>query len=80
VVGQVVGGKVESGMMKTGALVNISRRGFLLGKGRIVELQSQKIKTDVVNEGTECGLTIESKIEIIPNDTIEAILVEKLKI
>jgi translation initiation factor IF-2 len=77
---QVVGGKVESGMMKTGALVNISRRGFLLGKGRIVELQSQKIKTDVVNEGTECGLTIESKIEIIPNDTIEAILVEKLKI
>jgi translation initiation factor IF-2 len=77
---QVVGGRVETGVMKNGALVNISRRGFLLGKGRVVELQSQKIKTDTVQEGTECGLMIESKIEIIPNDIIEAIQVEKLKI
>ena len=77
---QVVGGKVEKGMMKNGAIVNISRRGFLIGKGRIIELQSQKIKTDTVNEGTECGLTVESKTEIIPNDIIEAYIVEKLKI
>ena len=55
------------------------RRGVELGRGRILELQSQKIKTDVVNEGNECGLMVESKVDMIPTDILEAVQVEKTK-
>jgi translation initiation factor IF-2 len=61
-------------------MVKIMRRGFELGKGKIVELQSQKIKTDTVQEGTECGLMIETKTELIPSDVLEAVKVEKVKL
>lgn len=76
----VIGGKVETGKIQNNAVVKILRRGVELGRGRIVELQSQKIKTDSVNEGNECGLMVESKVEMIPSDVLEAVLVEKLKI
>lgn len=76
----VIGGKVETGKIQNNGVVKIMRRGVELGRGRIVELQSQKIKTDVVNEGNECGLMVESKIEMIPSDVLEAIQVEKLRI
>jgi translation initiation factor IF-2 len=76
----VIGGKVEKGKIQNNTVVKIIRRGVELGRGRIIELQSQKIKTDVVNEGNECGLMVESKVEMIPTDTLEAIVVEKLRI
>lgn len=76
----VIGGLVETGRLENGALVRIIRRGVELGRGRIVELQMQKIKTQTVLEGNECGLMIESKIEMIPTDTVEAITIVKLRI
>lgn len=76
----VIGGKVETGKLTNTSVVKIIRRGVELGRGRVVELQSQKIKTDVVNEGNECGLMVESKIEMIPSDVLEAIQIEKLRI
>lgn len=76
----VIGGRVETGKIQNGSTVKIIRRGVELGRGRIVELQSQKLKTDIVNEGNECGLMVESRFEIIQNDTLEAIHVEKLRI
>ncbi|MEN9552317.1 MAG: translation initiation factor translation initiation factor [Candidatus Parcubacteria bacterium] len=76
----VIGGRVEAGRIENGSLVKIVRRGLELGKGRIVELQSQKIKTNTVIEGNECGLMVETKIEMIPSDTLESILVEKKRI
>lgn len=76
----VIGGRVETGKIANGSVVKIIRRGVELGRGRIVELQAQKIKTDVVNEGNECGLMVESKFDIIPSDTLEVIQVEKLRI
>jgi translation initiation factor IF-2 len=76
----VIGGRVETGKIENGALVRIIRRGVELGRGRIVELQSQKIKTNTVMEGNECGLMVESKVEMIPGDIVEAITVEKLRI
>lgn len=76
----VIGGKVETGKLTNTSVVKIIRRGVELGRGRVIELQSQKIKTDVVNEGNECGLMVESKLEIIPSDTLEAIQIEKLRV
>ena len=76
----VIGGRVETGKIHNGSVVKIIRRGVELGRGRIVELQSQKLKTDVVNEGNECGLMVESKFEMIQNDIIESVLIEKLRV
>ncbi|MBP6888110.1 MAG: GTP-binding protein [Candidatus Pacebacteria bacterium] len=76
----VIGGRVETGRIENGALVRIIRRGVEMGKGRIIELQSQKIKAASVMEGNECGLMVETKVEMIPSDILEAISVEKKRI
>ncbi len=75
----VIGGKVTEGKMILGANVKIERRGFELGKGKVSELQSQKIKTKEVLAGTECGLMIESKTEMIPGDVVTAVVIIKKK-
>ena len=77
---QVLGGRVLEGSIKLNTKVKIYRRDFEIGSGKIVELQSMKIKTNEVLEGNECGLMIESKIEIIPGDIVESIEIEKKKI
>lgn len=76
----VIGGRVETGKIALNSVVKIIRRGVEMGRGRIVELQSQKIKTSEVNEGNECGLMVETKIEMIPSDILESIVVEKTRI
>lgn len=76
----VIGGRVETGRIRNNSLVKIIRRGVEIGRGRIVELQSQKLKTDEVIEGNECGLMVETKAEMIPSDMVESIVVEKLRI
>ena len=69
---QVVGGKVVEGTINLDSTVKIMRRDFEIGKGRIVNLEKNKVKTSVVEEGAECGLMIESKIEIVAGDTLES--------
>jgi translation initiation factor IF-2 len=69
---QVVGGRVEEGEIKSGGTVKISRRDAIIGNGKIKELQTQKIKSDVVKEGQEFGMMIESKIELAPRDILIA--------
>lgn len=76
----VIGGRVETGKIELNAVVKIVRRSVELGRGRVVELQSQKLKTNVVMEGNECGLMVESKFEMIPGDMLEVIQIEKLRI
>lgn len=69
---QVVGGRVEEGEIKSGSIVEISRREALVGSGKIKELQNQKIKTDVVKIGQEFGMLVESKIDLVPGDFLKA--------
>ncbi len=76
----VIGGRVETGRITNNSVVKVMRRGTDLGRGRIVELQSQKIKTNEVIEGNECGLMVETKVDMIPSDILEVIVVEKLRI
>lgn len=68
---QVLGGKVTEGAIAVGSSVKIIRRDTEIGKGKVLELQQQKIKTNEVKEGLEFGAMIESKIEIAPGDIIE---------
>ncbi|OHB10822.1 MAG: hypothetical protein A3G05_00125 [Candidatus Zambryskibacteria bacterium RIFCSPLOWO2_12_FULL_45_14] len=70
---QVVGGRVLSGVLRRGDMVRIMRREAEIGRGKVRELQQSKITTDSVNEGTEFGALIESKMEIAPGDTLNSI-------
>ena len=76
---QVIGGKVQEGTLKTGTEVRIIRRENEIGRGKIRELQSQKKRVDEVAIGFECGMMVESKMEIAVGDKIEAVrTVEKI--
>lgn len=68
---QVLGGKIIDGVVNVNSNVKILRRDYEIGRGRMIELQQQKIKTKEVKDG-EFGMMIESKIEIAPGDTVEA--------
>jgi len=68
----VVGGKVTTGKITLGSKIRIIRRDFEIGSGKIVELQINKIKAKEVFEESDCGLQIETKIDIAPGDVLEA--------
>ena len=67
----VVGGRVEAGTIAHGASVIIQRRGIDVGKGKIVNLQSQRADVESVGEGTEFGAQIETKADITGGDIIQ---------
>ena len=71
---QVVGGKVTTGRITLGGNVRIIRRDFEIGTGKIVELQMNKIKTKEVLENNDCGILVESKIDIASGDVLEAFI------
>jgi translation initiation factor IF-2 len=76
---QILGGKVQEGSLSVGSEVKILRRDAEIGRGKIKELQKQKIKADEVTEGFEFGCMIESKTEIAQGDKIQGfITVEKI--
>ena len=74
---QIVGGKVIEGHIVLNGAVKIVRREFEIGRGKIVNLEKDKVKTREVEEGNEFGMMIESKIEITPGDVVELFRVEQ---
>jgi len=68
----VIGGKVITGKITMGSKLRIIRRDFEIGNGKIVELQANKFKVKEVQEGNDCGLQVETKIDIATGDTLEA--------
>ncbi|MCX6755502.1 MAG: translation initiation factor IF-2 [Candidatus Nomurabacteria bacterium] len=72
---QIVGGKVTEGKIILDQVVKIIRRDFEIGRGKIVNLEKGKTKTSAALEGDECGMMIESKIEIVAGDIIECFAV-----
>ncbi len=69
---KVVGGKVLEGKIGEGNIVRIMRRDFEIGKGKITGLQNNKIKIKMAEEGSECGVMVDTKIEIAGGDILEA--------
>ena len=70
---QVLGARVLTGKIMLGNNLKILRRDTEIGRGKIKELQQAKVATSEVGEGTEFGTMIESKLEIAPGDTFEAV-------
>lgn len=69
---QIVGGKVTTGRITLGSNIRVVRRDFEIGTGKIVELQVNKFKSKEVLEGSDCGIQVETKIDIAPGDVLEA--------
>lgn len=69
---QVIGGRVLSGTISKGDTVIVMRRGTEIGRGKILELQSQKSNVQSVYEETEFGAMVETKTEIVVGDTLVA--------
>ncbi len=74
----VIGGRVDEGKISAGQSVTIIRQKEETGIGKIVELQSQKIKKEEIYKDTEFGGMIESPVEIVPGDVLQS-FVETLK-
>jgi translation initiation factor IF-2 len=68
----VVGGKVVEGRISVGSKIRIMRRDFEIGTGKIVELQINKLKSKEVLEGSDCGLQVETKVDVSVSDILEA--------
>ncbi|MCX6713981.1 MAG: translation initiation factor IF-2 [Candidatus Vogelbacteria bacterium] len=68
---QVVGGQASEGQLIRGKKIKIMRREVEIGRGEIIDLQMQKIKTHEVSAGNQFGAEISCKIEIAPGDIIE---------
>ncbi|MFA7315402.1 MAG: translation initiation factor IF-2 [Candidatus Paceibacterota bacterium] len=68
---QVIGGKVTLGHVSEGGIVRVIRRDFEIGRGKIVGVQINKTKVKQVEEGTDCGLLVEAKVDIASGDVLE---------
>lgn len=69
---QIVGAKMENGLIAVGSEVKVLRRDIEICRGKIVELQEQKTKVKQINEGSEFGALLEAKHELAPGDILEA--------
>ena len=65
---QIIGGKVVSGEVKNNAAFEVQRNSKEIGIGRIVNLQQQKKDVVKVEVGNECGLLVQSEVEIRVGD------------
>lgn len=65
---QVLGGRVESGIIAVGNTVKIVRRDNEIGIGKVRELQNMKQKVSETSEGKEFGAMVESRAEIAAGD------------
>lgn len=52
----IVGGKIADGKIKRGAKADVTRKGVLIMTGKITQLQHNKVETNEVPKGNECGI------------------------
>ncbi len=73
----IVGGKVAEGKIRRGMKADVTRKGTLVMAGKITQLQHNKVETNEVPKGNECGImfapsspSADKRIEV--GDSIEA--------
>ena len=74
---QVIGGRVESGVLRTGNTVQIIRRDNKVGEGTIINIQQQKADAKEVAKANEFEAQIDSKIDIASKDGIARFIIIK---
>lgn len=66
----IVGGTVAEGKVKDQALFEIKRGEEIAGKGSVLELQQNKVKTREVLRGSEFGMSVQSDSKIENGDVL----------
>lgn len=74
----IVGGKVNKGVVKSGAHVEIFRNEEKIGEGKVQNVQIGPTKTEQVEQGNECGLVYVGKEKIAIGDNL-VIIEEEVK-
>ncbi|PLX20297.1 translation initiation factor IF-2 [Candidatus Parcubacteria bacterium] len=67
---QIVGGSVLEGKIEKDTIIDIERKGKIIDRGVLVNLQSGKQEVDYVSEGEECGLVYEGEPVIEEGDIL----------
>jgi len=75
----IVGGKVRKGRAKNGCFVEVKRNENIIGRGKLANLQQNKVNTDEAKQSTECGITFEGETKIKIGDTLACFFEEQKK-
>lgn len=74
----VIGGSVQDGYIAKGGMVRVSRRGTVIGLGKVTNLQSHKQNVERVEVGSEFGAQVQSAFEVTQGDILECIVVKEV--
>ena len=66
----IIGGKVTSGKVAKGCLIEVVRNDAVVGKGKLQNLQQNKVDVDEVTQNNECGITFDGETKIKEGDTL----------
>ncbi|MFP4458484.1 MAG: translation initiation factor IF-2 [Candidatus Zixiibacteriota bacterium] len=69
--GDIAGSYVKKGVVRRNAIAKVYRDGSLIAEGKVTSLKRFKEDVSEVQEGYECGLTVDDAASFEPNDTIE---------
>lgn len=72
---QIIGGTVSEGKLALKSKVNVLRRGERVAEGVVTSLQQGKSAAQRIEEGSEFGAQVESKVTIAEGDELEAFVV-----
>ncbi len=75
----IVGGKVTKGKLINETSLEIERDKQIIGSGKLSNLQQNKVDTDEVKEGNECGITFQGEAKIKEGDTLICFQEEVIK-
>jgi len=76
---QIVGGRVEDGKITDKSSFYIKRKGEQVGEGKIEELQTGKQEVDMVQTGSEFGISVQLASGKIEKDDVLEIYTEEVK-
>jgi translation initiation factor IF-2 len=68
--GRIIGGRAKDGIVPADAQFDIVRQGEVVGKGRIVSLQRNKVAATALRSGEEGGLMVQSSRAIDERDIL----------
>lgn len=68
---KTIGCRVELGTLAVGTSVRLMRRGDYLGTGKIETLQAARQTVTSIMQGNECGMQIETEVDLKDGDTID---------
>jgi translation initiation factor IF-2 len=66
----IIGGKVTTGMIVNNSLIEVMRDDRIIGKGKLANLQQNKINVNDVASGNECGITFDGETKIKEADVL----------